>query len=110
VHVPAKIHSGSVEPIVDHLGDLRAAREGAVEDVVVDPILGEQCGERCAVTLFDGVAECAEHGGSVHGVSPDNIAVMPRESGASSIPERQDDPRRHGVLDRPHSRTMTVRL
>jgi hypothetical protein len=31
--------------------------------------------------LFDGVAECAEHGGGVHGASPDNIAVMPRERG-----------------------------
>jgi hypothetical protein len=61
VHVPAKIRRSSVEPVVDHLGDLGAAREGAVEDVVVDPILGEQCGERGTVTLFDGVAECAEH-------------------------------------------------
>jgi hypothetical protein len=62
VHVPAKIRCRAIEPVVDHLGDFGAACKGAIKYVVVDAVLGEQFGEFGTVALFDGVAECAEHG------------------------------------------------
>src|SRR5262249_21784052 len=59
----------AIEPVVDHLGDLRASLECAIEHVVIDAILGEQRREGFAVAAFDGVAERAKHGSGVHGVS-----------------------------------------
>jgi hypothetical protein len=46
-----------VEPVVDHLGDPLAALEGAIEDVVIDAVLGEQSRESLAVAAFDGATE-----------------------------------------------------
>src|ERR1700716_1472056 len=62
MHVPAEIRCRAVEPVVDHLGDFGAACKRAVENIVVDTVLRKQLGEISAVALFDGVAECAEHG------------------------------------------------
>src|SRR5450756_2886097 len=70
MHVPAEIGGRAIEPVIDHLGDLGAACKGAVKHIVVDAILGEQLGETRAVMLFNGVAEGAQHGCDVHGVSP----------------------------------------
>jgi hypothetical protein len=42
-----------MEPVIDHLGDLLATLEGAVEHVVIDPVLGEQFGKGLAVAALD---------------------------------------------------------
>src|SRR5450759_3988359 len=81
MHVPAKIGRRAIEPVVDHLGDFGATGEGAVEHVVVDAILREQIGKDSTVALFDGVAEGAEHGCVVHGVTPYFSCHAPRKRG-----------------------------
>jgi len=48
VHVPAKVVRRAIEPVVDQFRDFSAPGEGAIEDVVIEAILGKQarCGYR----------------------------------------------------------------
>src|SRR5664279_5330695 len=63
MHVPAKIRCGAIEPVVDQVGDFRAAGKGAVKRIMVDPVFGEQLRKSRTIVLFNRVAEDAKHGG-----------------------------------------------
>jgi hypothetical protein len=80
MHVPAKIRCRAIEPVVNQLSDFRAPGKRAVKRIMIDPVFGEQLGQRGTLVLFDGVTKDAEHGGGVHSILPESRRA-PRKRG-----------------------------
>ena len=90
--LPEEIPGVAPEDFLDHVADRGPAVEFAVEDIVVDAVLGEKRGQRLAVAHFDGGGEILEklgkcgHGkartekkregstGKTPGVSPETLS------------------------------------